>query len=464
MDLNSPQQGSNEIVLPLEEQTNGNGHSKELAGSPRPVQASDRIQTIDLIRGLALLGILLMNIPFFGMDPSVFDRVLRGNHHTADFQTLKIVTSFFDGTMRGLFSMLFGAGMVLFTFNKKEVPGGVTVAEYYYRRLLWLVAFGLFNAYILLWDGDILFYYGLLGMLLYPFRKTRARWLLLIGIACFGIGVFRTMLWYNQTRETRATYLEAVKAEKSKTKLTAKQEKAKVSWQQIEKRQIPDTANSNRNIRKMHSDYGTIFNYFIPRNSGGESWGTYFAIWDMISMMFIGMALLAVGFFSNRLSTSTYTMTLLVGYGLGIPIGYIFFSKGYLGTLNIGPYVDAYSAPHWVLYDLRRLLLCLGHASLLILVYRSRLVPWLMKSLSAVGQMAFTNYLMQSIICTLIFYGYGFDNYNRLQFHQLYYVVGAVWLFQMIFSPIWLKYFRFGPFEWVWRSLKYWKPQPMRKK
>ena len=463
MEINSLQQGSEDIVLPVAELSNCDGQAKPADDSPHPVYTADRIQTVDMIRGLALLGILLMNIPYFGVDPSAFYGIVTGSHNTKDYYTLAVVTSLFDGTMRGLFSMLFGAGMVLFTINKKQVPGGVTVAEYYYRRLLWLVVFGLFNAYILLWDGDILFYYGLLGMLLYPFRKTRARWLLLIGIACIGIGVYRNVLWYNQTRETRATYLEAVKAEKAKTKLTEKQEKAKTSWEDIEKRQTPDTANVNRNVRKMHSGYSTIFNYFIPRNSGNEAWGTYFGLWDMISMMFIGMALLALGFLSNRLSTSTYTITLLVGYGLGIPIGYIFFKNAYVESLNIGRYVDAYSAPHWLLYDLRRLLLCLGHASLLILIYRSRIVPWLMRALCKVGQMAFTNYLMQSIICTLIFYGYGFNNYNNLRFYQLYYVVGAVWLFQLIFSSIWLRFYNFGPFEWVWRSLTYWKKQPMKK-
>jgi len=431
---------------------------------PRPVDTADRIQTLDIVRGVALLGILLMNIPFFGIDPSVFNTVLRGSHTSTDFRTMGVIFTFFDGTMRGLFSMLFGAGMILFTLNKQQTPGGVTVAEYYYRRLLWLVAFGVLNAYILLWEGDILFYYGLFGMLLYPFRNTKAKWLILMGIACIAIGMFKNMLWYSETRTTRATYLEAVAAEKAKTKLTDKQQEAKASWEQIEKGQLPDTARSNRNIRKMHSGYGTIFSYFIPRNSGNEAWGTYHGIWDMISMMLVGMGLFTLGFFSNRLSTGTYGMWLLAGYGLGIPIGYIFFRGGFIESINFGTYVDTYNVPHWLLYDLRRLLLCIGHASLLMIIYRSKIVPWLMKALSNVGQMAFTNYLMQSIICTWYFFGYGFNHYNNYSFHQLYYVVGSVWLFQLIFSSIWLKYFRFGPFEWLWRTLTYWKLQPMKLK
>jgi uncharacterized protein len=96
------------------------------------------------------------------------------------------------------------------------------------------------------------------------------------------------------------------------------------------------------------------------------------------------------------------------------------------------------------------------------LVYRSKVVPWLMKGLANVGQMAFTNYLMQSILCTLFFYGYGLDYYNKFRVHQVYYVVFSVWVLQLIYSSIWLRYFRFGPFEWLWRSLTYGKPQPMR--
>jgi uncharacterized protein len=213
----------------------------------------------------------------------------------------------------------------------------------------------------------------------------------------------------------------------------------------------------------MRSGYTTVFAYFVDRNAGFETWLLYHGLWDMISMMFIGMALLRLGFFSNKLSTSTYGMALLIGYGVGIPIGWIFFSKGVANT-NIGAYLDAYRVPHWALYDIRRVLLALGHASLIMLIYRSKIVPWFMKVMANVGQMAFTNYLVQSIICTLIFHGYGLDYYNRLKFHQLYYIVGGVWVLQMIYSYIWLRYFRFGPFEWLWRSLTYWKFQPMRLK
>jgi uncharacterized protein len=431
--------------------------------TPGPVQAADRIKTIDMIRGVGLLGILLMNIPGFGIDPSVYDALRRGSHTSTDFYTLKVISIFFEGTMRGLFSMLFGAGMILFTMNKKEVPGAVPVIYLYYRRLLWLLFFGVINAYVLLWWGDILFFYALCGMLLYPFRNSSPKLLLFLGVLCLSMAALKTSLWYNEDRDSRQNYLEAVSAEKAGKKLTAEQKEAKASWLERENWR-PPPERTERNVTQMRSGYIAVFTHLLPRNADDETWGTYhWAIWDCLGMMLIGMALFRWGYFSNKLTTGDYTMGLLVGYGIGIPVGWLIFTRGQLGMANISQYVDNYRANHFMLYDVKRVFLSLGHASLIILIFRSRIVPWLMKALANVGQMAFSNYLMQSIICTLYFHGYGLGNYNKLSYHQLYYVVLAVWIFQLIFSSIWLNYFRFGPFEWLWRSLTYWKKQPMRK-
>ena len=433
---------------------------------PAPVAQADRIKTIDVIRGVALLGILLMNIPGFGINWDSWYNILHGPHDTRDYNAMATISIFFEGTMRGLFSMLFGAGMILFTLNKKELPDGPTVAEFYYRRLLWLVLFGVFNAFILLWFGDILYYYVLCGMMLYAFRKTNPRWLLVLGFACICVIMFKQQLRWNETRSQRRAYVEAMDAKKEKKELTGEQQGAIAAWEQIEKGQTPDTAYVNRNARTMQAgSYSKIFTYWMPKNVWGETQGLYNQwFWDGLAMMFIGMALFGWGFFSNKLSTSTYTMSLLIGYGIGIPLSWIYFKQGTVVPAGgFSNYVDSFRVDHQMLYDLRRVLLSIGHASLILLIYRSKIVPWLMKGFANVGQMAFTNYLMQSIICTWFFFGYGFGFYNKLKFHQLYYVVFAVWIFQMIFSAIWLKYFRFGPFEWLWRSLTYWKKQPMKR-
>ena len=433
--------------------------------NPAPVVQADRIKTIDMVRGFALLGILLMNIPGFGINFDAWNRILTGPHNTKDFYTFVAIDSFFDGTMRGLFSMLFGAGMILFTMNKKEQPGGPTVAEYYYRRLLWLVLFGIFNAFVLLWFGDILFYYGLCGMVLYAFRNTNPKWLMVLAFLCMSVTLLKNQLRFSEDREKRKAYVEVVKLEKEKKKLTPEQEAAKTEWKEFEKRVKPDTAFTNKNLRNMRSGYGTIFRYWLPMNVDSEIWGMYHQwFWDGLTMMFLGMALFRLGFFSNRLSTSTYAMWMVAGYGIGLTIGLLAFKNGLLVFMNdIGYFHDRYRASPQLLYDARRILISVGHVGMLMLIYRSRIVPWLMRALANVGQMAFTNYLMQSIICTWFFYGYGFGYYNKLAYHQLYYVVFAVWIFQLIFSSIWLRYFRFGPFEWLWRSLTYWKRQPMKR-
>lgn len=457
MDQHNSSDKPQAVIIPLQ----GNAATGEQSGT-KPVATADRVKSIDTIRGVALLGILMMNIPGFGINWDFWYTVTHSPRSGSDYYTFATVFVFFEGTMRGLFSMLFGAGMVLFMLNKKDIPGGTTVAEYYYRRLGWLVLFGLFNAFVLLWQGDILFFYGLCGMLLFPFRKLKPQWLVIIGLVCISITMLKSNWDYQETRGKRIAYNKAIVAEKEKKKLTPEQEAARAEWTEIEKRQKPDTFYSNRNLRKMQSGYSTIFTYFIPNNTNGEIWYMYNGLWDMLCMMFIGMALFSWGFFSNKLRTSTYVMCLLIGYGIGIPIGWTIFDNQFMMTGTIGEYFDRWRISHQVFAEFRRLPLTIGHASLIMLLFRSRLLPWLMKALANVGQMAFTNYLMQSIICTWFFFGYGFGNYNKLKFHQLYYVVGTVWVFQLIFSSVWLRYFRFGPFEWLWRSLTYWKKQPMK--
>jgi uncharacterized protein len=114
-------------------------------------------------------------------------------------------------------------------------------------------------------------------------------------------------------------------------------------------------------------------------------------------------------------------------------------------------------------YDLGRLTVALGHLGLIMLLVRMGILRRLTRSLAAVGQMAFSNYIFQSVITVIVFTGTGFALYGRLQRYQLYYFVAAIWMFQLVVSPIWLRHFRFGPLEWCWRSLTYWRKQPMRR-
>jgi len=244
--------------------------------------------------------------------------------------------------------------------------------------------------------------------------------------------------------------------------LTEEQKDALQSWPGIENNFKPDTVRAREHVAEMRGSYAQVFNEQFDNNRNSEPWGMYFGVWDSLVMMLLGMALLKLGFFSDEWSTKGYALTLLIGYGVGIPLGYLYFKGLEWFILDVAKYVDQYRFTHQNLYDVKRVLLSLGHASLLMLIFRSGVLNWLMKALANVGQMAFTNYLSQSIFCSLIYFGYGLGYYDHFRIYQIYYIVLGIWIFQLIFSSIWLRYFRFGPFEWLWRSLTYWKKQPMK--
>jgi uncharacterized protein len=148
---------------------------------------------------------------------------------------------------------------------------------------------------------------------------------------------------------------------------------------------------------------------------------------------------------------------LLGGYGIGLPLG--------LYELNLvldGNFTPTAFAEAGRTYQFSRLAMVIGHLGLALLFIRAGLFKALQRALAATGQMALSNYLAQTIICTALFYGFGFGLYGAFERYQLYYIVAAVWAAQLIWSPIWLRHYRFGPFEWLWRSLTYWQRQPMR--
>jgi uncharacterized protein len=181
--------------------------------------------------------------------------------------------------------------------------------------------------------------------------------------------------------------------------------------------------------------------------------------WDIWSMMFIGMGLFRLGVLTGQRSVRAYAAMAVAGYGIGIPLNS--YTAWLIMRSNFDPVVQDFTAST---YDIGRLSIALGHLGMIMLICKTGILRWLTRSLAAVGQMAFSNYVFHSLAGAFLFTGYGFALYGRLQRYELYYFVAAVWVVQMIVSPIWLKYFRFGPLEWGWRSLTYWKKQPMRRR
>jgi uncharacterized protein len=415
-----------------------------------PVAAGARISSVDILRGFALLGILLMNITGFAF-PWNGDSDLASAASIADPNlAVWLATSvLFAGKMRATFSMLFGAGIVLFTTRAEERQGGSASSELYYRRLFWLLAIGFLHARFL-WDGDILYEYAVGGFLLYPLRKLPPRALLLAGLLLLLIGALGAIPGNWETEEKRLAAAEANAVQAAGDTLTAKQRDAEEEWASMMRYRKPNETQIAKDIADHQQGYWSL----VLRRQGNSG---FWSSWDTASMMLLGMGLMKLGVLSAARSRRFYLAMMLLGYSAGLLI------NGYTAYRTMESKFEPISMWwNFTTYDAGRLTMALGHIGLIVLIFQVGWLRWLTSRLAAIGQMALTNYLMQSLICTTIFYGYGFGLYGKLERYQLYFVVMGVWILQLLLSPIWLRYFRFGPMEWLWRSLTYLKWQPLR--
>jgi uncharacterized protein len=418
--------------------------------------ADKRIEALDFVRGVALCGILLMNITGFGLPDAYSNPANSGGATGLNLWAWIITQVGFEGTQRALFSMLFGASTILLV-SRLERSGRTDAADIYYRRNLWLIGFGMVNAFIFLWYGDILYAYGLTALFLYPFRKMAPKWLIVIGVAGFIAGA----AWngYDTVRllDKQDAWAEAVAARDAHRTLTRAQQDAVAAWGEAREEFKSTPEEVRQSIDRHHQGYATMFWRVADANAKIQSWYMYRYFFDIFSMMLIGMALFRRGVLTNERPARLYWLMLIGGYGIGLTVNVLEtrwildhqFSALAFAQANIS-------------YDLGRLATTVGHLGALLLFVRSGALGWLRRAFAAVGQMAVTNYLTHSVVCGIFFTGLGF--YGRLERYQLYYVVFAIWLVQLVVSPLWLKHYRFGPVEWLWRSLTYLKPQPMRRR
>jgi uncharacterized protein len=428
-----------------------------------PVSQQERIIILDSLRGFAILGILLMNMPGFALPPPVgYDPSVLNEWGTIDFTTWKIVQWFPEGTQRAIFSMLFGAGILLFIGGKEKRLDGMMPADYFFRRQLWLIVFSLFDVFVLLWSGDILLDYACLGMVMFAFRNLPPKKLLIGAALCF---------MFMLARENRDLYLdketihrgEMIAAmDTTNTKLTLIQKDQLGAMMDFKERNTQESKlkRMQKNLEKSTGSYKDLYEYRTTRYVDDLVHYLYFGIWDVLLFMFIGMAFFKMGILTGQASVKTYLWMTVVGLGIGLTVSYFRLQQFVDTKFNFFEYTKQVSFSS---YELSRTFRSIGILGLIMLLYKSGLFKWLFAMLRPVGQMAFTNYLMQSLMCALFFYGIGFGMYGKLQRHEIYYVLAAVWAIQIIYSNIWLHYFRFGPMEWAWRSLTYWKKQPFRK-
>jgi uncharacterized protein len=422
--------------------------------TPRPVTQRERIPTIDVVRGVALMGILLMNIASFSGPWEMYvNPLMVGNHRTSNLVAWTIRWVLFEGKMRAAFSMLFGAGVILLT-ERAERRGAKNVADIFLRRNMWLVLFGVLHFYFV-WIGDILYYYGLTALLfLYPCRKVRFRNLFIAGILVLAMGMGADIFYSVDAIRTRNQGQAAQALQASGKKLNQDQQDALKKWNDALDRRKKE---HDDDLKAMRGSYLDALKWRVQWGPRIQATSYYkFGFPDVLGMMLIGMGLYRMGFLTGALRYKVYAWTIAVGFVLSIPING-FEAWGMIRD-NFQP-----ETPWWVLYQLGRLTGAVANVALVVVICKAGLFQRLTRRIAAVGQTALSNYLFTSVSCTILFNGFGFGLYGKLEYYQLYAVVAGVWALNLILSPIWLRYFQFGPMEWVWRSLTYWKRQPMRR-
>ena len=431
----------------------------QLTNQLGPVTGAERIASLDVLRGVALLGILLMNITGFGLDFWAYvDPTVQGGSEGYNLYVWIMNNMLFEGTMRAMFSMLFGVGMVLMTTRMINRGGGIEVADIYYRRTIWLLIFGVIHGYLILWYGDILFAYGLYGLFLFPFRNTSPKKLILAALvlSLFGMGLatydythkMKYLEQYNlaMTYENDADIPEDIMA-------------GKVAWEALESEMKPDQKTLQETTASMHKGYFDLVLFLAPINRFMQSTFNYdYNPWDILAMMLLGIALYKLRVITAELTYKSYLIMMVLGYVIGLTVNYYETMLILNDDFSVKSFYEA-----GITYGIGRIAVSFGHIGLVMIFCKLNIILFLKRCLAAVGRMALTNYIMHSVICAIIFTGIGFSMFGKLQRYELYYVVVSIWLFQLILSPIWLKHFRFGPLEWLWRSLTYKKVQQFRR-
>ncbi|MEI9906475.1 MAG: DUF418 domain-containing protein [Asticcacaulis sp.] len=415
----------------------------------------ERLETLDLLRGVALLGVMLMNIPEMGGPTTTYHPPFPMSWHSPDWLTFLFEQMTVEGSARGLFNLLFGAGVLLITSRNGVFDRPIQTADVFFRRCLGLVALGVVNIVLLLWFGDILFFYGIAGMFVFAFRKLGPRWLLALALAVIALQSVPDLL--TGRAEVRSLHdLPVAEARQARhLPLSDAQQAALDQHAEALKWNNPTPAMQAPEVQaRSRHDYPGLIGWNLDtwlsfQMSGFRPFVTF---GEAAGAMLLGMALFKWGILSGERSRGFYVLLMIAGYGVGWASRYVVL-KSQLDH-NFMPANDWYP----LTYELHRITVTLGHIGLILLVWKMNLWGWLGRGFEALGRMALTNYLTQSVLGAVIFYGLGW--FHHLSFAQLAGMGALIIAAQMIFSTIWLKFHAFGPVEWLLRGVSYGRLQP----
>lgn len=406
----------------------------------RPVSLSERLGHLDALRGAALFGVLIMNMPWFSAPEARVQSLRESWPSLADGTTAFLATVFLAGKAMTLFSMLFAVGL---SIQKERIEArGEVFGPFIRRRLAVLLGFGILHI-LLLWMGDILHAYALCGFLLLPFlgRRVRTVWIWTASLWGLGLGIALVVTFLHLRRSTppmpSAAELAAARAWTSQCLVAYGQG----SWWQILVFRLRDW---------LHDAGGLLL--------GGLGYS--------ILNFLVGLGIWKSGLLKDPAAHLPLLRRVAKGgLALGILLGLVWAGRD-------TPPARAWALAHWstsrwllplrALTTLQPMILALGYGAGFLLLWQDGAWRRRLRILTWTGRMAFTNYLAQSLVMTGIFYHWGLGLYDRMGLASVTLLGVAVYGLQVLASRWWLARFQFGPLEWIWRSLSYGQTQPFR--
>ena len=404
----------------------------------------NRIASLDVIRGVAVLGILAANIAAFGLPaPAYFSPAALGRPGVADLIAWGLTFVVVEGKMRGLFTLLFGASMLLVV--ERAEASGDNPAKVHYARMAWLFAFGMVHLY-LFWWGDILTHYALVGCIAYAFRHLRVRWLITLATAVLAL----------QTVEFAAIAADLF-ARHAAAAAPHAPPSAVAAWQALASPfGRPTAVEIAREVSSARGCYAGLLAWRWDNNTDPLTFLPAGGL-ETLGYMLLGMAGLRSGFLRGDWDARRYARIAIATLAVTLPLSLLLAGADVLSAFD--PRMVFLAA--LTIATPLHIPMVIGYAALIIALAR-RGGAWTAR-VGAAGRMAFTNYLGTTLICTTLFYGYGLGLFDRIGRAQLYAVVLSVWAAILMASRPWLARFRYGPLEWLWRSLSRLAWQPMRR-
>ena len=424
-----------------------------------------RIAVLDIMRGIAILGILFMNINDMGASLyASFDDIRHLGWSASDQAAWWLREVLANGTARCLLEMLFGAGMVILTERAATKAGGWAIMRGYYARNLILFAFGLVHIFILLWPGDILHTYGLAALVAFLFRRLRPRWLITIGLSLAVLmltlggyfGYYRTLETRAQVSAIQAKVTAGEKISAADRKVLAGDAEAKQERAQAKAKSKADIAAEDTARTGTFMTWARMQWHVIVELE--SNFLELLFVWEASSVMLIGAALYKLGILQGRRSREFYIGLAAIAYVVGVSLR-IWGALAQTAPPGTGPHFAAFT------YEVARLAMTLGHVGAINLLVTTGFGAAMLRPFVAAGRTALSIYIAQTLICLWVLYPpFMLALYGKMTWGPLMVSAFLINALLLVGANLWVKRFDIAPVEWAWRSLVEGRVLPWRKR